>query len=229
LLFILGEYSTNELITDKYRQSDFFNSILIFTLDLADYILASQSIKENYFYSFLIYITKVLINAKVSSNKLNIKLKEKEINSFEEYSELLKEKLNKLIINDDLFDLETFGILEMLKKIFVLLKFENESFFNEFVNKKQLLPLHEKAQSMVTMDKENDLIKFCFPIDDEELIIDSKIPKKNKNAGFDKDSTKSVSNLDDNKKAEENENEKDENKDKNERIVVDKNFYMPNN
>lgn len=217
------------MITDKYRQSDFFNSILIFTLDLADYILASQSIKENYFYSFLIYITKVLINAKVSSNKLNIKLKEKEINSFEEYSELLKEKLNKLIINDDLFDLETFGILEMLKKIFVLLKFENESFFNEFVNKKQLLPLHEKAQSMVTMDKENDLIKFCFPIDDEELIIDSKIPKKNKNAGFDKDSTKSVSNLDDNKKAEENENEKDENKDKNERIVVDKNFYMPNN
>jgi len=201
---------------------------MVFVLDLADYMHFSENLKENYFYSFLIFTSKILINAKTIFSESQIKLSEKDTKSFKEYLETLKEKLNKIILFEDLFDLETFGILEMFKQLLILLKCEKEEFFKEFLIKKQLLPLHAKAQSMVTFDKDHDLIMLCFPIDDEELIIDNSNNKNSKKAGKGANEYKdSALNKDKSRAANEEKNEKFLKED--EKIIVNKNLYTPNN
>ena len=60
-LFILGEYSSFSL-TEKNEENlsnEFFSRVLLFVLELADYLHISNYLKENYFYCFLIFISKI--------------------------------------------------------------------------------------------------------------------------------------------------------------------------
>jgi len=244
LLFILGEYSFSDISNSNKKTEknlDFINKVFELTFELADSFYLFPQLKINYFYSFLIFISKILMNSKANSNLLEkINLKEKENISLKEYYNKLFLKINKLITIEDIFDLESIGILEMLKKLFSMLNLESEEFFTNFVNKKKLMPLHEKAQGMINVEKEFD-INVCFPIDDDELNLSVKASLKkdlnNSNANANVNDEKGNSdvensgvndninvdgddkNLTNKKKGQENDEE---------RITVDKNLYTPN-
>jgi len=231
LLFILGEFTTINIKTEN-DSNEFFKKVLIFIHDIPDSIQSSNFLKKNYFYIYLVLVSRILLNSKVILDENDvIKINNVTIN-FEEYIQKLSYKLNKLLTYEDLFDMEIYGILQILRKIFSIIQCEkNNNYFKEFNSQKQLLPLHKKAHMMVLLEKDNDLIKFCFPIDNEELVMESKINKKSKeiiNEQNKKDFKNS--NQDINQSNQEKTNkfllaEKNEGN----RIVIDHRIYAPNN
>lgn len=242
LLFILSEYAFIELEKEK-SSNDFFSRIFEFSLEFIDSMTASPYLKESYFYSFLIFLSKILTQAKANLKALkSLKISQNETKTFEQFQEILKTKLNALIAFEDLFDLESFGVLEMLKRLLISLNIEEEEFFAEFNSKKKLLPLHEKAQSMILLDKEYD-INVCFPIDDDELNLNTcknsitfckSNPKANEpehSNSLENNNLKSFANTIHNSSNSNNQQEKNiynnSNNMNDERIIVDKKLYMP--
>lgn len=166
------------------------------------------------------------MSSKANMNFLTeIKLNQNENISLSEYYNKLFLKINKLITIEDIFDLESIGVLEMLKKLFSLLNLESEEFFADFVIKKKLMPLHEKAQGMINVEKEFD-INVCFPIDDDELNLSVSSGKgKNIKNESEKNENDSGKNVEENNKSSNDEKIEENNEEK---ITVDKNLYTPN-